>query len=411
MTTQIRTEVRKDVTVERISDLKTFLSLETEWDAFLKVSGQQTVYLSHRWIAGWLRFFGRDKHLWILIVKDRHRWIGAVPLVQSVQHWHGFPVRILHFPISFASGNLRCDFILSEDWERAVLTIAKYLKESAGEWDRWELSGLPADSPALAPLRDFFTSSSFHTTAWQPQHSYYYLPISGGFDAFLEKKSRRFRKTLRNHENRLGQTAGAAYRTLKNREEIMKGMETLLDLEARSSKASQLEMTRLEGEIRDFYRYLAESFAKSGDAQIDLIEIDGNAIAALFSLRMEGSLFLLYTCYDPSAASVSPGLLLFRKVLERAWSESLLEIDFNGWTPNVLIWADQHRPFLKGNVYNSALRSQLIRFWEWTAATSLRRAFKRRENGMESSLTSVIQKGDYSASNHRKEMSQEEIEK
>jgi CelD/BcsL family acetyltransferase involved in cellulose biosynthesis len=376
MTIQAGTTIQKELTVERISDLKTFLSLEAEWEGLLKASGQKIVYLSHRWIAGWLRFFGKGKRPWILVVKDRERWIGAAPFIQTVQRWYGLPVRILHFPIGIASGNLRSDLILSDHPEEAALAVARYLEEHSGEWDRWELSGIPEDSRGLPPLQRFLEGSSFRAT-WQPQHLFYYLPISGSFEAYLYNKSVRFNKTLRHCENRLGQKGRVIHRTLKGREEMGKGVEILFNLETRSSKAKQKEIVRLEGELRDFYRYVAEAFGKPGDGQIDLLEIEETAVAALFSLQMEGSLFLLYTCYDPSAASVSPGLLLLRKVFEKAWSQGLREIDFNGWTPNVQLWADQPRQFLKGNVYNGAFRSRLVYFWEWNASPFLRRLFKR----------------------------------
>jgi CelD/BcsL family acetyltransferase involved in cellulose biosynthesis len=361
--------------VERISDLRTFSALEAEWEALLKSAGQRTAYLSHRWIAGWVRFLGKGKRLWILIVKEGGRWIGAAPLVQSDQYWYGIPVRILHFPISLGSGNLRSDFILSERREEALLAIGRYLETSAGDWDRWELSGLPADSPALSPLRHFMEGSSFYPVNWQPQHAFYYLPVSGSFESYLNNKSVRFHKTLRNCENRLGHAGAVSHRTLKGREGLTNGVEILFNLEARSSKAKQKEMIRLEGEIRDFYRHVAEAFGASGDGQIDLLEIDGVAVAVLFSLQIEGVLFLLYTCYDPSVSSVSPGLLLIRKVLENAWSQGVREIDFNGWTPNVLLWAESNRPFVKGNVYSRAFRSRLVRFWESTAPR--RQALKR----------------------------------
>lgn len=377
MATRNGTKIRQEITVERISDRQTFFSLEAEWEALLKASGQQHVYLSHRWITGWLRVFGKGTYLWILIVKDQGRWIGAVPLVQSIQNWRGLPVRILHFPISFASANLRSDFIFSERPEEAALSVIQYLEEKRAQWDRWELSGLPADSPAVPLLEHFLARSLFHRTPWQPQHDYYRLPISGSFEEYLYSKSDRFNKTLRNRENRLNKAGSVVHRTLKTPEEVMNGVEIIFELEARSSKATQTEIARLEGEIQDFYRYLAGAFGGYGDGQIDLLEINGVAVASLFSLRMGGRLFLLYTCYDPSMAAVSPGLLLFRRVFEKAWSEGIQEIDFNGFTPNVLIWTDQHRPFLKGNIYNRSLRSRLVRFWEWTASTPLRRALKR----------------------------------
>lgn len=382
------------LTVERISDLHAFCSVEAEWEALLKSSGQRTVYLSHRWIAGWLRFFGKEKQLWILIVKERGRWIGAAPLVETVQHWHGIPVRILHFPISLASGNLRSDFILSAPHEKAASEMLRYLEQQSPGWDRWELSGLPEDSTAARVLNDFLAGSPFHSSSLQPQHAFYYLPISGTFDEFLYNKSVRFNKTLRNCENRLKQAGTVVHRTLKGRDEMMKGVELLFDLEARSSKAKQKGMIRLEGDLQDFFRYVAEAFGKAGDGQIDLLEINGVAVAILFSLQVEGSLFLLYTCYDPSVSSVSPGLLLIRKVLENAWSQGLREIDFNGWTPNVLLWADQSRPFLKGNVYNRAFRSRLVRFWESTASSPLRRILKRAAGAIKGSPPPALPKSD-----------------
>jgi hypothetical protein len=320
------------VTVERIASLNEWLACELEWDDLLRRAGRTEVFLSHRWLTNWYRHFGQDMILFLLIVKEGTRWIGGLPLVRTREYWHGVPVRTLRFPINQESGNLRCECILSTCRKEIVAALIQYLGEVADEWDRWELSGLPIGSPAFPLLHTEMARSPWPRTLWQFERELSYLPISGSWEDYAKKRSYSFRKNLRLSENRMERLGAVILQVAKTPEEIVIGIERLFELDSRSSKAKRSGVIRLEGNVREFHRCLADSFGKSGDCRIDTLHIDGVAVAALFSLYSHGVLFFLYTCYDPASSWLSPGRVLFRRVLEDVWDQELREADFNGMT-------------------------------------------------------------------------------
>ncbi|GEM_PF-1378666 len=367
-------DVGNDLKIETVLDDETFRSLRIAWEDLLKRAGRHEVYLSHRWIVSWLKHFGSGKELRILIIKDRGSWIGAVPLVLTTERWHGLKVRTLHFPINLESGNLRSDFILTERKEEAVSSVIHYLQRKAGEWERWDLSGLPVGSSTFIFLRPALERSTLRTTMWRHLSRLYYLPLAGSWVDYLKGKSFRFRKGLRNAENRLRQSGKVAHLVFNAPNELAEGLEGFFALEARSSKVDRPGVIRIEGNIRRFYQSLAESFGETGDCRIDLINLDGKPISALFSLSSQGNFFLLNTCYDPESSYVSPGKAIIRRVLENAWSLGQREVDFNGLTTFVQTWTDQCRNIIKCTAYGPTLRSRLVRFWEEIGSPAIRRA-------------------------------------
>ena len=365
------------LTVERIASFDEWLALEVEWEDLLSRAQRDEIFLSHRWITNWYRHFGEGKSLYVLVVKEESKWIGALPLVLMLEYWHGVSVRTLRFPINLESGNLRCDFILSLRSEEAVSALIQYLTSKADEWNRWDLSGLPVGSQAFPFLHMEISRSPWTGTFWQFKAKLSHLLISNSWESYVKSRSYSFRKHLRLSENRMERLGTVTLQIARGPEEISKGIEELFELDSRSSKATRPGVIHLEGAVRDFYRGLADSFGKSGDCRIDTLRINGISVAALFSLYSHGVLFLLYTCYEPVSSWVSPGRVLFGKVLQDAWVQGIRKVDFNGMTQFVQTWTDQAQTTLAYTAYSTAVRSRLVYFWERTLSPAIHRAARK----------------------------------
>ena len=52
-----------------------------EWNDILEENGNDNPYITPDWIIGWWRFFGNGRLLYIIVLYDRERAIGFLPLM------------------------------------------------------------------------------------------------------------------------------------------------------------------------------------------------------------------------------------------------------------------------------------------------------------------------------------------
>ena len=95
----------------------------------------------------------------------------------------------------------------------------------------------------------------------------------------------------------------------------------------------------------DFYRAVARWAAERGWLRLCFLRLDGAAVAFDLALETGGVHYLLKTGYDPALARLSPGNLLRREMLARAFDEGLDSYEFLGTNePWKLDWTGAARP-------------------------------------------------------------------
>ena len=85
----------------------------------------------------------------------------------------------------------------------------------------------------------------------------------------------------------------------------------------------------------EFYRVLARRLADRGWLEWQFLNFDGMPVAAHLAIRFGRSLILPNIGYDEPDARLSPGNLLFRETLTRAFADECLE-EVNEDVPNVV---------------------------------------------------------------------------
>ncbi len=98
--------------IEVISEYKNFISLEEEWNSLLEKCPNENVFLRHEWFRCWWEAFGKNKQLYIILVKDTGKIIGIAPLMISKDNYRGFPVKKLSFIKD--DNTAHADFIIPE---------------------------------------------------------------------------------------------------------------------------------------------------------------------------------------------------------------------------------------------------------------------------------------------------------
>jgi CelD/BcsL family acetyltransferase involved in cellulose biosynthesis len=119
------------------------------------------------------------------------------------------------------------------------------------------------------------------------------------------------RKKLRQHRRRLAERGDLKSVVKKAPDEINEAVEAFLQLEAEGWKGRR--GTALLNSPRDaaFARSMLTAFARSGEALIHALELDGRPVSMQVVLRAGPTAFTWKTAYDEAMRDVSPGMLLF----------------------------------------------------------------------------------------------------
>ena len=87
--------------IRRISNYTDFLSLKEDWNKLLKESGNDSIFLRHEWFDCWWRSHAETyedaQNLSILLIEDKGKCIGIIPLKTSRVQYRGLKVKKLGF--------------------------------------------------------------------------------------------------------------------------------------------------------------------------------------------------------------------------------------------------------------------------------------------------------------------------
>lgn len=348
------------------------------WEALRQATGRDELFLRHSWITTWFEYLAEGCEPFVLTATRNGKCAAILPLALRRETWHRLPMHTLIFPAGMTSGNIRGDLlVLSGDENAAAESFVGHLQALQGAWQRWDLTGLAADTPSCRALQRELAKAGWRQTAWRADSELYFLRIEGTWEDYLYKRGRSFRKNLRMARNRLAKFPGMNFRSMQSEREIELGLLWLLELDGRSVKAEREGVVRLLGPVGAFYAEVIRQFAREGKARIDFVLNNGTPIASLVSLLSGETAVFYYNAYTAEYAHCAPGRLLFDRVAAALWRDGLREIDFNGRTPFVRHWSDSCRSIVSANAYAPGVFGRLA-WWNRETLEPIRQAVRRR---------------------------------
>jgi CelD/BcsL family acetyltransferase involved in cellulose biosynthesis len=79
--------------------------------------------------------------------------------------------------------------------------------------------------------------------------------------------------------------------------------------------------------MQSFFRRIADEFMPRGWLKLDLLEIGDRAVAATFGFEVDDTFYLYNSAYEPSAARLSPGLVLVSELVKSSIAKGLKTVD------------------------------------------------------------------------------------
>jgi CelD/BcsL family acetyltransferase involved in cellulose biosynthesis len=329
-------------------------ALAPAWDE-LALRGASP-FLTHEWLSRWWAAFGSGEHpVWVVLHDDD----GTMRAGACLQRTRG-------------NGLDSAADELSGDWDVLARDEPARREIWASIFDlrasRIHL-GRVLEPASMRCLGDALECSGYRTVRRTGPYSPW-LALPGSWEDMLAGVSRKFRAEIRQRRRALERAGRANLRTVCSGPTLERDLRTFLRLEASGWKGragtSILGNTAAEG----LYLGFARDAADKGWLRLDLVELDGEVIAASYGCAFAGTTTLMKVGFDEAHRRLAPGTVLAAEAIRRSIEEGLQGCDFLGerepykerWTsevrPREQIWA--YRPeALAGYVYRSRVRPAL----------------------------------------------------
>jgi CelD/BcsL family acetyltransferase involved in cellulose biosynthesis len=350
-------DVVRGLTVETVTEQRTFLQLADEWDDAVERAQIPHPFLSHDWLRTWWECFGAGAELHILIARSDGKITAIAPLLFERARMYGMPVRRLRLLQNDHSH--RADFIVAGDPERSHQAIWSALYLERHNWDVLQLSQLPPASSTVPIISGLAAADGCATGIWR-SGSAPYLAIRGTESDFFASLSGKFRQNLRNRMTRLNKVGQPSLEIVSD-SGVADAVADAIRLEESGWKGDEGTAISADPAIRRFYERIAERFAARHQLRLMFLNVDGCRIATSFSIERDRRLYLCKTGYDPDYNTCSPFKLLMHFIVRYAYAEGLEEVDLLGdlepWKEE---WTETSRPHNWLFVFSDSSRARLL---------------------------------------------------
>jgi CelD/BcsL family acetyltransferase involved in cellulose biosynthesis len=285
------------------------------WDALAPAWDQAALradafYLGHVWLSSWWEAFGGGA-LSLMCVRLHDRLVALAPWRRMRGRWCGLPVTRVES--LFNSHACFSDVALVEREREALSLVFGGLDEEP--WHMVVIRQVPPGSRLLAQLPELRRERGLAAHA-RPRLQTLHIPIRGSWEDYLSTRSARFRKNLRNKENRL-RASGLASRLEchSSPADVEAVMPEVMDVALRSWTARR-GSSIAQPPQRRFYEICLPRLARQGHLRIWALRLGGRMAAFEIHVAWARRVACPKAAYDQQFTPLSPGALLDARVVE-----------------------------------------------------------------------------------------------
>ena len=350
------------VEIECITQEDQLPNLRREWEQVWQNSLTSSFFLTFDWIRCCWTELQAHNELRVFVARDGGQTVLIAPFMKSRRAQNGLPADCLTFIEHPEAQIADILFAKSRAISRSLGTLLRFLVNvKPTDWHLLSLDKIPNESPTLQLLAAS-AESCLSRFEIRPSHEALFIPLVGGWEAYLNSRSPRFRKTLRNVLNRIERLGSIEVKCYSGQKVSKKVIEKLFSVSDSSWKvADGIAITSQRRRMR-FFEDLLSAVAQKGDVQIWMLEINGMAIASEIQVIDGPTVYALRSDYDERYAESSPGVYLQVEILKQLLGSSYQSYNLGvGLNPYKTRWADQKLPIMNFRLYNRTMYSRLLR--------------------------------------------------
>jgi CelD/BcsL family acetyltransferase involved in cellulose biosynthesis len=296
--------------------------LRDPWDELVLACGAGP-FVSHRWLGAWCKAFEAGSAPRIITVWRDGLLVGAAPLGLTSHRMRHAPLRSVRCLSALANHETPFTrWLIAPGHEDALDEMIERTADRTIGCGMCELQPL-ADDAMTRALREAARRARRPST-WCVTTTSVTLDLSGGWDAYLNAKSKNFRKKIRRERRALERVPHRWLRGDGGGTEIL---ERAFDVSVGSWKGRAGTAIGSTDEQRSFYMGLWSAFAGEGAMGATLLEIDGRDAGCLISLRWNDTIYGMKIDFVEDFAAYSPGRLMVADFVERSATAGLRRLD------------------------------------------------------------------------------------
>ncbi|MEX2587173.1 MAG: GNAT family N-acetyltransferase [Actinomycetota bacterium] len=291
------------------------------WRQLLDADSNRSVFATPQWCRLWWETFaqGRQDTLAITFEDPDPVGLAAFTIDETSQ---GRRLR-------FLGGDDLTDYqgpLVAGDRYRPQVAEAllEFLVKEFDGWDYFEAKNLPVPfhfSEWLVEAADrkgmAFELELHELTA--------VMTLDASWEQYLQGLASKKRHELARKLRRFDREAPEAYLRSADSQSLEADVGAFVDFH-RASAGEKGEF--MSPQRAAFFADVAQRMHAGEMLSLDFLEQDGKIMAATFGFRYDGVLYLYNSAYDHSLRSISPGLVIVAKLIQRSMDEGLRRFDF-----------------------------------------------------------------------------------
>lgn len=335
--------------ITAITTIAELEQLKPDWDRLFKAQNVTAIFWEYDYVSIWWKTFADRAEQYTLVVRRGTKIVAIFPMMKT--HWRikGIPIRQLSLIKNHHV--LRFDALLIDELEACVSVLLQYLDQHKWLWDVLYLENLPSSSPLYPYLAEAAKNRKFPVDPWRKARIHRLLLLEGTWDNYLANRSSNFRWQIKKFRKRLDELGTHYVERIHTRDALLAFLPELFALE-KISWQGQHNDSSMDGADLQFCQRLFSDMPDDKLGECWIMRIEGRLVAAITLLRMQSTLYVFTTYYDPALAAASPGTLLYFEMLKSAWARGEKIVDFNGDSPTFQRWTSAGTPHYRLRIYS-----------------------------------------------------------
>lgn len=349
--------------LKKITENSQFRELQNQWNNLLSSGGPTPLPLTHSWLSAWWSEFNTNKSLSIFCVYEDQKIVAIAPFYEEKTSYHGFPIRQLHLLTNGHSpySDVIYDGVLTLDQIAKVLKLL--IKENKN--DLIVFAKLPKTSPTYAYLINQSKVDNYNIVIKESLITPT-IQISGDWNEFFKKRSRKFRKSINNKLNRFKKEPDFKIDCEIVTTTDQPVLNEIVDISKKSWKAGINRDLGTDVAGRKFLLGLVEILGPDNHTQIWILRKNSTPIAYEFHVIFDNIAYPIRADYDEDYKKHSPGSILEYTALKHLFeNQNVTEYYSCGddyWYLNN--WSNDRREHYTIEVFSSNIKARLLHFLE-----------------------------------------------
>ena len=355
-----------------------FHDLRQDWEDLFVQNPMHSPFLAWGWVAAWLKHLAGPHELSILVWQDEHGVAQLiVPLIirGRTRKFGGRTVMLACGYGREASDYLGCLRLPKHDSRIGELTAYGITKlvDNTLPISLTELDGRVEYENELREKM----SGLGRLTRSETQNVCVAVNLPGTWDEYLQGLSSNFRSQVRRRCRKTENEESLAFRSV-TAAESREFTENLIQLNRQRMAIKGKRSSFEDDNIREFLLESVPYMAANNIAWMDVLEKDGETVAAALNFVHGKSAFFYIGGIDPLAEKWGPGTALFAHIIMRCIGQNYLVYDFlRGKEDYKYKWGGTDVPMHKLDIYGAGLfRGQVVRTFD-NAFLRLKRVARR----------------------------------